>query len=78
MQIKITVPPEDRLTYRDRDGNISINMTAMSRPTNIIHFVTNRPGSFHDSTCFEWSSLYKMLEISKWRPFPGAMIIGDR
>ena len=50
----------------------------LSSPDGKVHYVSvEAPGSYHDSTIFKNSALFRKLFHEKWLPFPGAMILGD-
>ena len=39
--------------------------------------LSDAPGKFNDASIFRNSALFKLLDEQKWRPFPGAVLLGD-
>ena len=73
-------PPEgDQSTFRNRLGDNSINMSAVSGPEGEIHAVSSScPGFWHDSEVFMASDLFIKFDTEKWPgPFPGSVLLGD-
>ena len=64
--------------WYNRHHDTSINCALLSGSNNEIYFISaNSPGSLHDSDVFHSSDLFVKLHNDNWRPFPGALIIGD-
>ena len=39
--------------------------------------LSDAPGKFNDASIFRNSALFKLMDEQKWRPFPGAVLLGD-
>ena len=57
---------------------MTINCMGVTGSQNEFHYLgSNCPGYWHDSEAFVTSDLFTKLHVEKWRPFPGALILGD-
>ncbi|XP_021958890.1 putative nuclease HARBI1 [Folsomia candida] len=75
--IKIDSPPVNEEQYVDRNGNHSLNLMGICGPDHSFYFVSCRwPGSVHDARVLRRSSVTDRF-TNGWRPFPGAVILGD-
>lgn len=75
--IKIDAPNENESAYVDRHGKHSINAMFVCGPNLEFYYVSARwPGSVHDARVLRNSSLARKWN-SGWRPFTGAVILGD-
>ena len=68
----------DQFPFYNRHQRPSINTMVVSGSEHeIYHLSSNHPGSYHDSEIFESSDLFTKLNVEKWRPFPGAVMLAD-
>lgn len=76
--IPIDGPGSRERGFVDRKGDHSINCMAVCGPDHQFYFASARwPGSVHDSRILRCSSLFEEWETKGWRPFPGALLLGD-
>lgn len=75
--VKIDAPSAHENDFVDRNGNHSINCMLVCGPDLKFYYASaNWPGSVHDARVLRNSLLYQRFEAG-WRPFPGAIILGD-
>lgn len=75
--ISINSPTQHENLYVDRHGRHSINTLMVCGPNYEFFFLSAKwPGSTHDSRVLRTSTLYREWQ-NGWRPFPGAVILGD-
>lgn len=75
--IPIMAPKDFEEQYVDRHGNHSINVMMISGPKYQFFYVNaSKPGSVHDSRVLRRSQISARLDAG-WRPFPGAVILGN-
>ena len=78
MIFQIETKREGQRIWYNRHHQTAINNLILSGSSNEIFFISaNSPGSLHDSDVFHSSDLFVKLHIDGWRPFPGALILGD-
>lgn len=76
--IPIDGPGSGEKSFVDRHGQHSINAMVVCGPNNEFYYASARwPGSVHDSRVLRRSSLFVSWEDEDWRPFPGAVLLGD-
>lgn len=75
--ISIDAPVEHEEQYINRHGEHSLNAMVICGPNLKFYSVNaNWPGSVHDARVFRNSLVSQRFEEG-WRPFPGAVILGD-
>lgn len=75
--IPIDAPTLNENAHVDRKGEHSINILVACGPSLQFYYASARwPGSVHDSRVLRNSSLYQQWE-NNFRPFPGAVLLGD-
>ena len=52
-------------------------MVVGSASGRIYSVLADAPGKFNDASIFRHSALFKLLHEQQWRPFPGAVLLGD-
>lgn len=73
----IDAPSIHEASFVDRKGNHSINAIVVCGPKLEFFYGSARwPGSVHDARVLRNCSLFESWE-SGWRPFPGAVLLGD-
>ena len=77
--IPVTAPRDNENQFVDRHKKgHSLNIMAVCGPNCDFFYLSARwPGSVNDARILRRSSLYASFEISGWRPFPDAVILGD-
>lgn len=76
--IPIDAPSVNEQAYVDRYGDHSINVMVVAGADLKFNALScNFPGSVHDSRVLQRSRFYRKWNEEEWRPFPGAIIIGD-
>lgn len=76
--IPIDGPGARERAYVDRKGNHSLNAMAVCGPDLEFFYLSARwPGATHDARVLRRSSLFEEWEVNGWRPFPGAVLLGD-
>jgi hypothetical protein len=75
----VCMPPKKQtILFRNRHNTLSLNVLVMGGASGRVYFVkSNCPGSFNDNRILRQSVLWEVMEDGEWRPFPGAIIIGD-
>lgn len=75
--IKVDAPNEYEPAYVDRHGNHSVNIMLVCGPSMHFYYVcANWPGSVSDARVLRNSTLCRRMDEG-WRPFPGAVLLGD-
>lgn len=76
--IEYTPPILHEQEYVNRHQTHSFNMCAVSGPTYMFYYVNSAtPGRSHDSGVLRRTMLWQQWEVEKYRPFHGAVILGD-
>lgn len=72
-------PPEkDEQEYLNRHSTHSFNVCAVAGPTYMFYYVNSgTPGRSHDGGVLRRTTLWRQWEVEKFRPFHGAVILGD-
>ena len=74
-------PPSTENTkdfYLNRHHQHSLNTMIVAGISGRIYSVLSvAPGKFNDASIFRNSALFKLLDEQKWRPFEGAVLLGD-
>lgn len=74
---QLSVPKEGDLQWVDRHGNHSLNAQGVcDADLKFVSLSAKWPGSVNDARVWRNSALFAKLS-SGWRPFEGAVIIGD-
>jgi len=75
--INIEAPTQNEEHFVDRHGNHSLNVMMICGPNHHFYAVNAAwPGSVHDARVLRNSVVSRAFE-SGWRPFPGAVILGN-
>uniref|UniRef100_A0A8D9ACG4 Putative nuclease HARBI1 n=1 Tax=Cacopsylla melanoneura TaxID=428564 RepID=A0A8D9ACG4_9HEMI len=76
--ITIDAPTAFEEQFVNRHGKHALNVMAICGP-NLAFYAVNAqwPGSLHDARVFRNTAVYRKFETENWRPFPGAVILGD-
>ena len=62
----------------NRHHDHSINAMIVSGVSGRIYSVLcDTPGKYNDASIFRNSALFKLMDEQKWRPFDGAVLLGD-
>uniref|UniRef100_A0A914X2W5 DDE Tnp4 domain-containing protein n=1 Tax=Plectus sambesii TaxID=2011161 RepID=A0A914X2W5_9BILA len=76
--VNVLAPKKDEHQFVDRHGNHSLNCTAVAGPNCEFYFISAKwPGSVSDCRVLRNSALWRRFEADGWRPFPGAVLLGD-
>ncbi|XP_055857850.1 putative nuclease HARBI1 [Episyrphus balteatus] len=76
--IPIEAPSVNEESFVDRKGLHSINVMLVAGADYRFYAInSNFPGSVHDSRVLQCSHMYNKWQNELWRPFPGAIVIGD-
>lgn len=69
---------EDEPDFINRHQTHSFNcLVVAGADLRILYADCNNPGRLHDSNILRLSSLWRMNEVHRERPFPGAVLLGD-
>lgn len=76
--VGIATPSVNEQQYVDRKGNHSLNVMLVAGPQHqFVACNASWPGSVNDARVLRNSRLYNAFELDGYRPFPGAVILGD-
>ena len=64
--------------YLNRHHRRSLNTQIVCGMSGRIYSVlSDTPGKYNDASIFRNSALFKLMDEGGWRPFPGAVLLGD-
>lgn len=76
--VDILPPKADENWFVNRHGNHSLNVCAVAGSNYAFHYVNARhAGRAHDSGVMLYTGLMTTFETNGYRPFPGAVLLGD-
>lgn len=76
--VEVTPPKKDEQEYLNRHSTHSFNVCAVAGPNYMFYYLNSgTPGRSHDSGVLRRTSLWRQWEVEKYRPFYGAVILGD-
>ncbi len=76
--VRINPPREHEEQFVDRKGKHSLNVMLVSGPKcEFVYCNASWPGSVNDVRVLKNSNLFRSFEHENFRPFPGAILLGD-
>ena len=76
--INISTPMDNEEQFVDRKGNHSLNVLLVCGPDYQFVFCNSSwPGSVNDARVLRRSNIFQAFEHNNFRPFPGAVLLGD-
>ena len=74
----INPPKTKRKMFISRKGTTALTVTIVAGPSGRIYAASaNNVGKTHDASVLRRSSIWELMENQKWKPFPGAILLGD-
>ena len=77
-QVRVKPRNQKRKKHINRHGAPALSVTLVTNQFGrIISAISNCKGKAHDASVLRYSGLWDLLENQKWRPFEGAVFLGD-